>query len=150
MAYMLPIQFIRIGPSVCISAARIVSLMSTDFFQARQAITREKRAGTMINGCGKEPARTAIFLDNGTVVSSPYTITRILKNLDKSNSKDIASRAVRNHQNVNIYQAVNEGIDTEELLDDIIEDELSSDDFEEAEDEEDTEMIEDDSEEDDD
>ena len=95
MAYMVPLRFVRISHKrsdnrqfdVSICATRIVAIMSTEIYQARKAITDERKNGTLINGCGLAKAKSAIFMDNGTVVSSPMSVRRLMAMIEKSNQK---------------------------------------------------------------
>lgn len=95
MGYTIPLRFIRISTKrgdnrqfdVAICATRIVAIMSTDIFQARKVISDERKNGTLINGCGLAKAKSAIFLDNGSVVSSPMSVKRIMGMIEKSNAK---------------------------------------------------------------
>lgn len=95
MGYIVPLRFIRISNKrsdnrqfdVSICATRIVAIMSTDIHQARKALADERKNGTLINGCGLVKAKSAIFLDNGTVVSSPMTVRRLMAMIEKSNEK---------------------------------------------------------------
>lgn len=97
MGYMLPLRFIPVSrePKVVICATRIVSMMSTEFYQARRTIHDEKKAGALINACGRSEAKTAIFLDNGVVVSSPLSINVLLNAVEKSNIKASAKSSAR-------------------------------------------------------
>ena len=61
--------------------------MATNAYQARIVIKDEKRAGTLINAAGRDAAKTAIFLDNGSVVASPLTVRRLMNAIERSNSK---------------------------------------------------------------
>lgn len=95
MGYTIPLRFIRISHKrsdnrqfdVAICATRIVAIMSTEIYQARKAISDERKNGTLINGCGLAKAQSAIFLDNGTVVASPMKVKRLMALIDKSNEK---------------------------------------------------------------
>lgn len=97
MGYMLPLRFIKVSqkPAVVICATRIVTMMSTDVYQARRTIHDEKIAGSLINACGKGKAKTAILLDNGAVVSSPLSISVLLNSIEKSNAKASAKNSAR-------------------------------------------------------
>ena len=97
MGYMLPLRFIKVSnkPTVAICATRIVSMMSTDIYQARRTIHDEKKAGSLINACGTSAAKTAILLDNGVVVSSPLTIPVLINAIEKSNMKASAKNSAR-------------------------------------------------------
>ena len=103
MAYVMPLRFIKISNKrndvkqfdVAICATRVVALMSTEIYQARRTIRDEKKAGTLINACGTSAAKTAIFLDNGAVVSSPLSIPVILNSIEKSNAKAGAKHQTR-------------------------------------------------------
>lgn len=95
MGYTIPLRFIRISRKksdnrqfdVAICATRIVAIMSTEIFQARKTLADERKAGTLINGCGQVKAKSAIFLDNGSVVSSPLSVNRLMTLIEKSNEK---------------------------------------------------------------
>ena len=95
MGYTIPLRFIRISTKrsdnrqfdVSICATRIVAIMSTEIYQARKVISDERKNGTLINGCGLAKAKSAIFLDNGTVVSSPMSVKRLMAMIEKSNEK---------------------------------------------------------------
>jgi regulator of extracellular matrix RemA (YlzA/DUF370 family) len=95
MSYTIPLRFIRISHKrsdnrqfdVAICATRIVAIMSTEIYQARKTISDERKNGTLINGCGLTKAQSAIFLDNGTVVTSPMKVKRLMALIEKSNEK---------------------------------------------------------------
>ena len=95
MGYTIPLRFVRVSRKhsdtkqfdVSICATRIVAIMSTEIFQARKTIADERKAGTLINGCGTAKAKSAIFLDNGTVVSSPLSVARLMSLIEKSSDK---------------------------------------------------------------
>ena len=95
MGYTLPLRFIRVAQKhsdnkqfdVCVCATRIVAIMSTEIYQARKTIADERKNGTLINGCGQTKAKSAIFLDNGSVISSPLSVRRLMSLIEKSNSK---------------------------------------------------------------
>lgn len=97
MGYMLPLRFIKVStkPTVSICATRIVAMMSTDIYQARRTIHDEKKAGSLINACGTSAAKTAILLDNGSVVSSPLSISVLMNAIEKSNTKASAKNSAR-------------------------------------------------------
>ena len=102
MAYLVPLRFVKVSNKrsdkkqfdVAICATRIVAMMSTEVNQARKTISQEKKKGSLINACGLAAAKTAIFLDNGAVVSSPLTIPVLLNSIEKANSKAQSSRGV--------------------------------------------------------
>ena len=95
MSYTIPLRYIRISQKhgdnrqfdVAICATRIVAIMSTEIYQARKTISDERKNGTLINGCGQTKAKSAIFLDNGSVVSSPLSVKRIMSMIEKSNTR---------------------------------------------------------------
>lgn len=103
MGYSLPLRYIKVSNKrtdikqfdVAICATRIIALMSTEIYQARRTIRDEKKAGTLINACGTQAAKTAIFLDNGSVVASPLSIPVIMNAIEKSNTKATAGQTVR-------------------------------------------------------
>ena len=119
MGYMLPLRFINVStkPKVAICATRIVAMMSTDIYQARRTIHDEKKAGSLINACGTNAAKTAILLDNGAVVSSPLSISILMNAIEKSNSKANAKNSTR----LKVYDVYDEDPSPEidELVDEI-------------------------------
>lgn len=97
MGYMLPLRYIKVSnkPIVAICATRIVAMMSTEIYQARRTIHDEKKAGSLLNACGVNAAKTAIILDNGAVVSSPLSIPVLMNSIEKSNMKAAAKNSAR-------------------------------------------------------
>lgn len=95
MAYNLPVNFVKVSvgrsdnkqSDVAICITRIVAMMSTDIYQARRTITAEKKAGTLINAAGIDKVKTAIFLDNGSVVASPLSVNRLMSAIRKAGIK---------------------------------------------------------------
>lgn len=118
--YQLPLRFIKLSPEVAICATRIVAIMDTASYQARETIKTERKNGTLINACGRKSAETAVFLDNGTVIASPLTVTRILSAIEKSNAKQINASPAHQTKRLMVYQAVDEEPDEENdcLVDD--------------------------------
>lgn len=125
MGYTIPLRFVKVSNKrndvkqfdVVICATRIVAMMSTEIYQARRTLRDEKKAGTLINGCGTAAAKTAIFLDNGSVVSSPLSIPVLMNSIEKSNQKAGAKQQTR----LKVYDVVDEAPtdDAEEDIDDI-------------------------------
>ena len=125
MAYMMPLRFIKVSNKrsdkkqydVAICATRIVALMSTDFYQARRTLKDEKDAKTLINACGTQAAKTAIFLDNGSVVASPLTIQVLMNAIEKANRAARAKETVK----MKVYDVVDEEPpdNMDELVDEI-------------------------------
>jgi len=137
MSYTIPLRFIRISHKrsdnrqfdVSICATRIVAIMSTEIYQARKAISDERKNGTLMNGCGLTKAKSAIFLDNGTVVSSPLTVKRLMALIEKSSSK-AGSRLDRRMRVYDVY-AGDPNEDDDEIDD--VSAELNDDDLEDEE-----------------
>lgn len=102
--------------------------MSTEAYQARRVIKDEKRAGTLINASGKSAVKSAIFLDNGSVVASPLTVSRIMTAIEKSNSKQPGASQVKETVRLKVYDAVDEAPD--EDLDIDMPDTSTDDDYE--------------------
>lgn len=111
--YQLPLRFIKLSQEVAVCATRIVAIMDTVSFQARETIKTERKNGTLINACGRRPAETAVFLDNGTVVASPYSVTRILNAIERSNAKKISHTQTNETRRLKVYEAVDEDPDPE-------------------------------------
>ena len=130
MGYMLPLRFINVSkePKVAICATRIVAMMSTDIYQARRTIHDEKLSGKLVNACGNNAAKTAILLDNGTVVSSPMTITVLMSAIERSNNK----ANVKNTARLRVYDVYDEEPDPEDEevpeIDSLDEDDYDDDD----------------------
>lgn len=82
--------------------------MDTASFQARETIKTERKNGTLINACGRKPAETAVFLDNGTVIASPLTVTRILSAIERSNAKQSNPTKANETKRLKVYEAVDE------------------------------------------
>lgn len=116
MGYMLPLRFINVSksPKVAICATRIVTMMSTEIYQARRTIHEEKKSGSLINACGTNAAKTAIFLDNGSVVSSPLTISVLMNAIERSNQKASA----KNNARLKVYDVYDEEPSPE--IDDVV------------------------------
>ena len=93
MGYTLPLRFIKVSENrsdnrqfdVSVCATRIVAMMSTDIYQARKTISDERKNGTLINAAGLSKAKTAIFLDNGSVIASPLSVKRLMSAIGKAN-----------------------------------------------------------------
>lgn len=106
--YQLPLRFVKLSPEVAICATRIVAIMDTASFQARETIKTERKNGTLINACGRKPAETAVFLDNGTVIASPLTVTRILSAIERSNAKQSNPTKANETKRLKVYEAIDE------------------------------------------
>lgn len=139
MGYTIPLRFIRISQKhsdnkqfdVSICATRIVAIMSTEVYQARKTISDERKNGTLINGCGQARAKSAIFLDNGSVVSSPLSVKRLMSIIEKSNSKD-GTRLDKRMRVYDVYdgQPDKDDDETDDVSADYDEEEYEDDDFE--------------------
>jgi len=110
--YQLPLRFIKVSDDVSICATRIVAIMSTNAYQARRTIKDEKQAGTLINAAGRGKANTAIFLDNGSVIASPFTVNRLLTAIERSNHKRVTPTRPSTVR-LTVYDAVDEEPDPE-------------------------------------
>ena len=94
MGYLMPLNFVKvsIGRSdnrqfdVAVCATRIVAIMSTEIYQARKTIAAEKKNGTLINAAGTNKVKSAVFLDNGSVIASPLSVKRIMSLIEKANN----------------------------------------------------------------
>lgn len=139
MGYTIPLRFVRISQKhsdnkqfdVSICATRIVAIMSTEVYQARKTISDERKNGTLINGCGQARAKSAIFLDNGSVVSSPLSVKRLMSIIEKSNSKD-GTRLDKRMRVYDVYDGQPDKDDDEidDISADYDEEEYEDDDFE--------------------
>lgn len=106
--YQLPLRFVKLSPEVAVCATRIVAVMDTISFQARETIKTERKNGTLINACGRRPAETAVFLDNGTVVASPLSVNRILGAIERSNAKQSNPTKANETKRLKVYEAIDE------------------------------------------
>ena len=82
--------------------------MSTAAHQARETIKQEKKNGTLINASGRDTTRSAVFLDNGTVIASPLTVNRILGAIERSNAKQIDPIKANETRRLKVYEAIDE------------------------------------------
>lgn len=82
--------------------------MSTVSHQARETLKQEKRAGTLINAAGRGQTKTAVFLDNGTVIGSPFSVTKLLNDLEKANAKAALPNRANETVRLKVFQAVDE------------------------------------------
>lgn len=109
MGYTLPLRFIKVSANrsdnrqfdVSVCATRIVAMMSTDIYQARKTISDERKNGTLLNAAGLAKAKTAIFMDNGSVIASPLTVKRLMSAIDKANQIGYA----KPNKRMRIYEA---------------------------------------------
>lgn len=93
MGYYLPLNFVKVSVGrsdnrqfdVAVCATRIVAIMSTEIYQARKTIAAEKKNGTLINAAGTNKVRSAVFMDNGSVIASPLTVRRLMTLIRKAN-----------------------------------------------------------------
>ena len=103
MGYTLPLRFIKVSAGrsdnrqfdVSVCATRIVAMMSTEIYQARKTLSDERKNGTLINAAGLAKAKTAIFMDNGSVIASPLTVRRLMSAIEKSNENGLAKKNKR-------------------------------------------------------
>lgn len=109
--YMLPLRFITVGPNIAICATRIVSMISYENNQARVVLKRERKAGNVLNACGRGGIRTVIFLDNGTLIASPRSVEKLLRNIEEANTKAIIGGQ---HRNSNSFITTKVPVDPEE------------------------------------
>lgn len=133
MAYMLPLRYVLLSEKrnkddmrcdFAVCATRIVGIMSMDSFQARETVKRERRAGTLINAAGREAALSAVFLDSGAVVASPLSVKKIMRNIEKSNAKELKARQASEVRRMKVYDVVDEepseeDVDYEEISTDL-------------------------------
>ena len=117
MAYMLPLRYVLLSEKkddldqrcdFAVCATRIVGLMSMDSYQARETVKRERRSGTLINAAGREAVQTCVFLDNGSVVASPWSVKKILKQIEKSNAKELRPSRANITKRLKVYEVVDE------------------------------------------
>lgn len=93
---------------MAVCATRIIAIMSTAAHQARETIKSEKRNGTLVNACGRKPAQSAVFLDNGTVIASPLTVNRILGAIERSNAKQTKQMQANETKRLKVYDVADE------------------------------------------
>ena len=105
--YQLPLTYIRVSEDVAVCATRIVSLMSTHSYQARELLKKERQSKTLINACGRLTAKTVIILDNGTVMSSPRSIGYLLRLIEDGNCR-FADKRHREVRRLRVYDVVDD------------------------------------------
>lgn len=106
--YQIPLRYVKLSEDVAVCATRIVAIMSTAAHQARETIKQEKKNGTLINASGRDTTRSAVFLDNGTVIASPLTVNRILGAIERSNAKQIDPIKANETRRLKVYEAIDE------------------------------------------
>lgn len=136
MGYSLPLNFVKVSngrpdnrqSDVAVCITRIVAIMSTDIYQARKTIQEEKKAKTLINAAGVAKVKSAIFLDNGSVIASPLSVNRLMTAIEKANLKadPNITRSIRVYDVPHYEEDTeedNEEDDDEDLYDDDSDDE---------------------------
>lgn len=138
MGYMVPLRFIRISNKrsdnrqfdVSICATRIIAIMSTEIYQARKLVATERADKTLINGCGLSKAKSVIIMDNGSVISSPLSVRRLMANVEKANTK-ANSRMDKRMRVFDVYDGEPDEDDEESIdMSSEFEDDYNEDDFE--------------------
>lgn len=97
-------MFVEVSPDLSVCATRIVAIMSTNSFQARETIKAERKAGTLINGAGNQAAHACVFLDNGSVISSHYTVSQIMRLIRRANAKAVKNKGVYSTERVKVVE----------------------------------------------
>lgn len=101
MSYIIPLVFIRVSPHMSVCATRINAMISTDTLVGRRIIKEERRARTLLNGAGKDPVKTAVIMDNGTIIASSYTVKTLERNIVAANNKVLGvKRSYRKHAKI--------------------------------------------------
>lgn len=80
--------------------------MSTASHQARETIKQEKKAGTLINASGRGSTRSAIFLDNGSVIASPFSVNKLISDIAKANAREPYPKRANETETVRVYEAI--------------------------------------------
>ena len=88
--------------------------MSTKSNQARQTIKHEKQAGTLVNASGRLSTKSAVFLDNGTVIASPYSVKVLMNAVERSNSKQASGKRANETVRLRVYDAVDEDLENQQ------------------------------------
>lgn len=124
MAYMLPLRYVLLSEKrdkldqrcdFAVCATRIVGLMSMDSYQARETVKKERKAGTLINAAGREAVQSCVFLDNGSVVASPWSVKKIMKQIEKSNAKELRPSRANETRRLKVYEVFDEPPSPEDL-----------------------------------
>lgn len=107
-----PLRMVQVAPHTAICATRIITIMSTNAYQARRCLKQEKDAGRLINACGRDAAKSVIFMDNGAVVSSPVTVQTLMRRMalldDEAAERNAnASRFIKTYE----YEKVSNPLD---------------------------------------
>ena len=80
--------------------------MSMASHQARETVKAERRSGHLINAAGRGAVKAAIFLDNGTIIASPYSVQKLINAVDKANAKTTDPHNATNTPKVRIVDAI--------------------------------------------
>lgn len=102
--YQVPLRFINVSDNVVVCATRITAIMSTDLHQARETLKAERKSNTLINACGADKALSAVFLDNGAVVASSYSVNKLIRLIGKENNKESATISKAKKTKINTYE----------------------------------------------
>lgn len=113
--YMLPLRFMKVGPDVAICATRIVAIMSVNAHQAREQLRLEKKAGTLINASGRVKTKSAVYLDNGTVIASPLTVNVLMSAIERSNAKRLDVSRQSTSSRIKVYDTYDEPPDKQDI-----------------------------------
>lgn len=89
--------------------------MSTESHQARQTIKSERQAGTLVNASGRLPTKSAVFLDNGTVIASPMSVKVLMNAVERSNYKQANSKRANETVRLKVYDVADELPDDQQI-----------------------------------
>lgn len=108
IVYQIPLRYVKISNTVAICATRIVAILDASQHQAEILMREERKAGRLINSCGRAQAKSTIILDNGAVLSSPMSVSSLLRVIERSNTKQILTKEGRDLKRMTIYDVADE------------------------------------------
>ena len=103
MGYTIPLKFIRISENMSICATRILCILDMNTAQARRILREEKDGNTLLKATGPRAAASLVIMDNGIVITSPFTMGRILANIASASSKKPYKKDISLGQSLRIY-----------------------------------------------
>lgn len=89
MSNYVPLRFIKVGPDFSVPIHRIVGISEITSYSTQQLIAEQKKNKTLISATKKFRTKCVVILDNGTVITSPYTMSTITKKINEMQTYDI-------------------------------------------------------------
>ena len=138
MAYFVPLKYALIGKGIAVCVTRIVTLLSMDAHMTQKLYKKEKLANTLINASGRDKTRSLVVMDNGSVIGTNYSVSRLLKAIENASEKYVnppvysrKSKAKSDDPNSKLLDEILEGED--QALDSFLDEMSEKEEIEERE-----------------